>query len=694
MIHVRDFCSTVLLGGGIYLASLNSAPALLRPLATPSGVVTIAPGGLEVVSDGWFNSQIGLLTNGPIFQETTDVPDAAGIIRTGIGTDLAIRGAGWFVLRVPAEGVMAYTRAGDFRLDWEGYLITARGYRVQGFNQPGSSAVGDLQIDTRFFPATTHPAATMTTFTIDRDGYINVHLSDGTEFRRGQILLQDFAAPDELERIDYNLFASTPAALPASSLAAPGTDNLGLVESSSLDVTPLQPQLKSLADADDKDPLLLGAVTSTGRATDLAIRGPGAFLVRDPVTSELFARRAGMFLVDSNNYLITYDRKRLQGRLNLHGGRIGDVQIGTLIPATTCPGAIMTTFSISRDGRINVHFSDGTEVSWDQIALYDFTQPDKLRPAGLGQFAGVNAAQSFQLENVGRFGSTNSWIQGGALELVNVTPELLARRRQLKHFTQGALYRTESGTDMAIDGGGFFLVQDPISGRQFATRNGNFTWDAEGFLVNDHGLRLQGYPTATVTDLGDLRINPDSFLPREIAQIAISRDGWIIALLSDGIEERIGQVLLLEFKESFLLREVKDGLYRNLAAAQPRTLAAPGMFGLGNIESSALELPSEPEQLTLPPRDGFRFMISGEPGSRWIVQTTDDFRHWRQIAVLEKAAFETEFCDRGSRQHRARAYRVQAEFALPQFNLPTPVFSNILTNFGAACPPVSRRHRR
>jgi hypothetical protein len=66
-------------------------------------------------------------------------------------------------------------------------------------------------------------------------------------------------------------------------------------------------------------------------------------------------------------------------------------------------------------------------------------------------------------------------------------------------------------------------------------------------------------------------------------------------------------------------------------------------------------------------------MISGEPGSRWIVQATDDFRHWRQIAVVE-SGFETEFCDRGSRQHRARAYRVQAEFALPQFNLPTPGF--------------------
>jgi hypothetical protein len=164
-------------------------------------------------------------------------------------------------------------------------------------------------------------------------------------------------------------------------------------------------------------------------------------------------------------------------------------------------------------------------------------------------------------------------------------------------------------------------------------------------------------------------------------------------MMSDGTEFYRGRVLLQSFREPFLLRAVGGGLYGNIAAAVPCDLAAPGAFGLGSIESSALELPSEPEQLILPPRDGFRFMISGEPGSRWIVQATDDFRHWRQIAVVE-SGFETEFCDRGSRQHRARAYRVQAEFALPQFNLPTPVFSNILTNSGPACPPSKRSHRR
>jgi hypothetical protein len=41
---------------------------------------------------------------------------------------------------------------------------------------------------------------------------------------------------------------------------------------------------------------------------------------------------------------------------------IGDVQVSAPVPATTVPGAFVTIFMISRDGRINVRFSDGTEV--------------------------------------------------------------------------------------------------------------------------------------------------------------------------------------------------------------------------------------------------------------------------------------------------------------------------------------------
>jgi flagellar hook protein FlgE len=58
---------------------------------------------------------------------------------------------------------------------------------------------------------------------------------------------------------------------------------------------------------------------------------------------------------------------------------------------------------------------------------------------------------------------------------------------------QGALTYTSSTTDLAITGGGFFVVEDP-SGQPFLTRAGSFVPNADGELVNAAGYKLLGYP--------------------------------------------------------------------------------------------------------------------------------------------------------------------------------------------------------
>ncbi|WHA40820.1 flagellar hook protein FlgE [Agrobacterium larrymoorei] len=57
---------------------------------------------------------------------------------------------------------------------------------------------------------------------------------------------------------------------------------------------------------------------------------------------------------------------------------------------------------------------------------------------------------------------------------------------------QGALQATQSSTDLAISGDGFFVVQD-TAGNVFLTRAGSFTADSDGNLVNDSGYTLLGY---------------------------------------------------------------------------------------------------------------------------------------------------------------------------------------------------------
>jgi len=59
-------------------------------------------------------------------------------------------------------------------------------------------------------------------------------------------------------------------------------------------------------------------------------------------------------------------------------------------------------------------------------------------------------------------------------------------------WAQGNLENTASATDLAINGLGFFIVEDS-NGSSFYTRAGNFQFDKEGYLVNPDGLRLQAY---------------------------------------------------------------------------------------------------------------------------------------------------------------------------------------------------------
>jgi len=74
-------------------------------------------------------TQIG----GGVQIESVSAVFSQGTIQTSSNnSDLAIAGAGFFMVKDVATGKTMATRAGNFRLDSDGYLVTQQGYRVQG----------------------------------------------------------------------------------------------------------------------------------------------------------------------------------------------------------------------------------------------------------------------------------------------------------------------------------------------------------------------------------------------------------------------------------------------------------------------------------------------------------------------------------------------------------------------------------
>lgn len=83
-------------------------------------------------------------------------------------------------------------------------------------------------------------------------------------------------------------------------------------------------------------------------------------------------------------------------------------------------------------------------------------------------------------------------------------------------FGQGSFMSTGGSLDYSIQGDGFFVLSGALDGvaGDYYTRDGRFSLDNEGFLVNQHGLHVQGYGLdATGTVQGaptDITLNPST----------------------------------------------------------------------------------------------------------------------------------------------------------------------------------------
>ncbi|WP_457324126.1 flagellar hook protein FlgE [Roseateles sp. P5_E11] len=120
--------------------------------------------------------------------------------------------------------------------------------------------------------------------------------------------------------------------------------------------------------------------------------------------------------------------------------------------------------------------------------------------------SGLNAASKNldvignNIANSGTFGAKGSRaefsdvyaaaLNGAGANQVGIGTSLQSVAQQ---FTQGNITTTENPMDLAINGGGFFQVSDGVNPTRY-TRNGQFKVSKDGFIVNNEGLKLMGYP--------------------------------------------------------------------------------------------------------------------------------------------------------------------------------------------------------
>jgi len=149
--------------------------------------------------------QIGLGVRPVAVQKVFEQGD---FTHTGNPLDMVVEGEGFFQVVKP-DGEIAYTRAGTFKLDSEGRIVTSEGYPME--------------------PEITIPSDT-TQITIGSDGRVSVtQPGSTTPTEIGQIEIARFSNPGGLKSIGKNLFEET-ASSGVPTTGTPGTEGLGTIQ--------------------------------------------------------------------------------------------------------------------------------------------------------------------------------------------------------------------------------------------------------------------------------------------------------------------------------------------------------------------------------------------------------------------------------------------------------------------------------
>lgn len=314
-------------------------------------------------------------------------------------TDLAIEGGGFFVTRSGAgeNSAIAFTRAGSFKPDEEGFLRNASGYYLQGWRLDATgnyTNTGNLnELEPVRLSELTGTAAPTTKI------QMRANLSSAQETFAGAYTAGSIAAGTTSPHFSRSVDVSD---------AQGGSHRvtLGFVKTG-----PNEWQAEVYSDP-------AGDVTAPGGllASGTVRFRPDGSLDRAGSSPELFGTITPGWTNSAGSVPISL-------ALGEDGGLDGLTQFGSesaLITSTVDGGLLgnIASIDISATGKVSAIFEDGTARAVFQLPLATFPNPDGLTRLPGNGYAVSNASGNFAINPPGTFGSGN--ISAGALEASNV----------------------------------------------------------------------------------------------------------------------------------------------------------------------------------------------------------------------------------------------------------------------------------
>jgi flagellar basal-body rod protein FlgG len=142
-----------------------------------------------------------------------------------------------------------------------------------------------------------------------------------------------------------------------------------------------------------------------------------------------------------------------------------------------------------------------------------------------------------------------------------------------KIFSQGDYQQTGNPLDWAIEGDGFFQVEDGNGGTAY-TRAGSFKLNSQSIIVNSEGLIM----------------TPSLTIPSGTVVVTVDKSGQVTATNSTGTMTQIGQLQLATFVNPAGLSSIGRNLFTQTDASGEASVGNPGIEGKGTISQYFLEM--------------------------------------------------------------------------------------------------------
>ncbi len=308
-----------------------------------------------------------------------------------------------------------------------------------------------------------------------------------------------------------------------------------------------------------------GSLTSTGIATDMAVQGPGLFVVEGP-DGPLYTRN-GQFTLNQDGHLTSLEGLRVQGYV---ADANGVVTPGTGLDDLQLADATSPPLATSN---LVIH------ANLDSQATVLGVPFDATDPANTSNFSttmtvydSLGAAHDIDLHYVNLGGGTWEWhaVTDGA---------------NVDGGTPGVPFELGTGT-LTFDGAGNLsavagntITLDPTGVAPSQT----ITLDMGDPATGAVGITQFAAPSATSF------LSQDGHTAGTLAGIKVDENGNVIGAFTNGETRTLAQVALADFPAPDELGRIGGNLYRAFADAGEPNIGAPGSGGRGTLVQGALE---------------------------------------------------------------------------------------------------------